>query len=321
MKWAIIGTGQISHQFATDAGAAKSAELVAVCSRDIEKGKAFAKEFNIPKVYSDYDEMLANEEIDNIYAGVPHTAHQEVVEYFLKKKKNVLCEKPLGVNKRQAESMIKTAKENDVLLMEAMWTMFFPAVIKAKELIDAKHFGEINSAAGFIGYGSMGNHDRWRYYSHMAGGALLDIGVYPVHFFLHIFGKTPDETVSLADIRDGVDMTDKVAFKFGNAAASFDASILSSYEWRYDIYCERGSIHLNRITAPYTLTLKPFDGEEEVIDFAYERGGMQYQIDAFDEASKKGMKELPPVTHQRTLDALEIMDELREKWGLKYPME
>ena len=321
MKWAIVGTGQISHQFATDAGAARGAELVAVCSRSPEKGQAFADEFNIPKVYTDYDEMLESEQIDNIYVGVPHTAHREVVEYLLKKKKNVLCEKPLGVNGREAASMIKTAKENDVLLMEAMWTMFFPSVIKAKELLDSKYFGEINSAAGFIGYGSNGNHDRWRYYSDAAGGALLDIGVYPVHFFLHMFGRMPDETVSLADIRNGVDMTDKVAFKFGNAAVSFDASILNTYVWGYDFYCERGSIHLNKSTSPYTLTLRPFDGEEQVMDFSYERGGMQYQIEAFDKASKEGLKEVPPVTHQRTLDAFKIMDGLREKWGLKYPME
>jgi len=321
MKWAIIGTGQISHQFANDSGLIDDVELAAVCSRNQEKGQEFAKEFNIPKVYTDYDEMLENEEIDNIYVGVPHTSHKDVVEYFLKKKKNVLCEKPLGVNKKEAESMIDTAKENDCLLMEAMWTMFFPSVIKTKELIVSKHFGNINSIAGFIGYGSNGNYDRWRYTNDMAGGALLDIGVYPVHFYLDMFGKMPSDIVGIADIRDGVDMTDKVAMNFDGTLVSFDASVLNTYDWRYDIYCEQGSIHLNKVTSPYTLTLRPFDGEEQVLDYSYERGGMQYQIAAFDEASKKGMKQLPPVTFERTLQAFDIMDELRRRWNLIYPMD
>ena len=321
MKWAIIGTGNITHQFARDSSLVDHVDIVAVCSRRKESGDKFAKEFGIAKVYTDYDDLLNSEEIDNIYVGIPHPNHKEVVNYFLAKGKNVLCEKPLGVNKEEVQSMIKTAKDNNCLLMEAMWSLFFPSVIKTKALLSQEHFGKINSIAGYIGFGSGGSHDQWRYKNAMAGGALLDVGIYPIHFFLHIFDAMPTEYTGLAHVQDGVDLTEKVLMDFGGTLASFDASIVNTYPCGYDIYCEKGSIHLDLIIAPSTLTLKPMDGPEEVIDFSFKKGGMQYEIQAFDDATQKGLKELAPLSHDRTLAVIEIMDGLRNKWQLVYPSD
>lgn len=321
MKWAIIAAGNISHQFATDSSEVEGIEIVAVCTRNKEKGEAFAKEFNIKSVYTDYNQMIENEEIDNIYIGAPHTAHKEIANIFLESGKNVLCEKPLGVNKKEVLSMIKTAKKNNCLLMEAMWTFFFPAAAKAKELVDSKHFGKINSMTGSIGYGSGGTHDRWKYLNNMAGGALLDIGIYPIHFFLHMFESMPTKLIGLADVKDGIDRTDMVAMDFDSAIASFNASMINTLPSGYDIYCEKGSIHLNHTTSPSILTLRPFDGKEEIIDCSFPKGGMQYEIQAFEDASKAGKKEVQMVSYDKTIKAVEVMDSLRKKWNLSYPAD
>lgn len=321
MKWAIIGTGTIAHQFASDSSVVDSVDIVAVYSRHQDSGQAFADTFNIPKVYTDYQDLLNNSDIDNIYVGIPHTHHKETVIKCLNGGKNVLCEKPLGVNKEEAELMIQAAKANDCLLMEAMWSLFFPAVIKTKELLDQKHFGDINSMAAYIGFGSGGSHDQWRYTNSMAGGALLDVGIYPIHFYLHMFDQMPVTYTGVANVQDGVDLSEKVLMDFDGPLTSFDASIVNTYPCRYDIYCQQGSIHLDLIISPSTLILRPLDGQEEVLDFSFDLKGMQYEIKAFDDATKRGQKELAPLTYDRTLEAAEMMDGLRRQWDLVYPSD
>lgn len=321
MKWAIIGTGKISTQFANDSSLVDDVQIVAVVSRTEMSGKAFAQKFDIPKVYTDYETLLNKEQIDNVYIGVPHTSHMDAANFFLSRGKNVLCEKPLGINQKQVKGMIQTAKENKCLLMEAMWTLFFPAVIKVKELVNSKHYGRINSISGYFGYGTGETRDRWRYYNDMAGGALLDIGIYPLHFYLYLFDSLPKKYTGYAQIENDVDVEEKVIFDFNSVVAGFDASIYHTLSNQYDIYCDHGSIHLSPISNPNQIILQPDDGDREIMDYCYEKQGMQYQIAAFEKAAQQGLKECPPVTFEKTLDAVKIMDSLRKEWNLIYPQD
>ncbi len=322
MKWGVIGAGKISTQFAQDGNSLNEREMVAVATTRMETAKPFADKFNIHNAYDNWEKLLDHEEIENIYVGSPHTFHKDMVIRCLKAGKNVLCEKPLGVNAKEVREMLDAAKDSNCLLMEAMWTLFFPSMQKVKQMIDDNELGPVHTISTNKGYGGSKTRDRWRYYNHMAGGGLLDLGVYPIHVMRYLFGKMPDRHTSFAKLENDVDVYSSIIMDFDSVICTCTQTSYNDVDNFATFYCDKGVIHLtNRWYCTDTVIIDEVGNDRKILKFEFENDGMQFQIAAFEKAVKQGRSENDIVPHKATLEVAELMDQLRSEWGLKYPQD
>ena len=172
IKWGILSTGWIAHKFATALQVVNNSELYAVGSRNIQTAKKFADEFHIPKAYGSYEELVSDPTVDVVYIGTPHNLHLENTFLALDHHKHVLCEKPMGVNLKEATKMIAKAKEKNLFLMEAMWSRFLPNIIKTKELVDSGEIGKIKLLTAFFSIKSENGPEHRHYNLELCGGTI-----------------------------------------------------------------------------------------------------------------------------------------------------
>ena len=185
IKFGIVGCGGIAKKFARDIKFVEEAKLVAVSARTKEQAEKYKDQYLVPYTYSNYIDLANSNEIDAVYIATPHSFHYEQAIQFLNHKKHVLVEKPIAVNQTQLKEMIKVAKKNNVLLMEAMWTYFLPSTIYIKKYIEDNNLGKLIEANISFGYALIDNYPKERRLlnPNLAGGSLLDMGVYPVSFY------------------------------------------------------------------------------------------------------------------------------------------
>ncbi|HEV7621037.1 MAG TPA: Gfo/Idh/MocA family oxidoreductase, partial [Flavisolibacter sp.] len=217
IRWAILGAGKIAHKFATDFKFVENAELTAIASRDKARAIMFASQYAIPEIYS-YDELYNASKVDAVYIATPHNFHFEQALKCLENKKAVLCEKPVTINASQLKSLIEVARKNNVFLMEAMWTYFIPSIIQAKKWINQGKIGPVKIVQADFGYKMEFNPHSRLFDPSLAGGALLDLGVYPISFSQYIMEKMP-ETILATSIfsKTNVDETTSILLKYKNA--------------------------------------------------------------------------------------------------------
>jgi predicted dehydrogenase len=192
IRWGVLGPGSIAKQFARGLQVLPDAELVAVGSRSLEKAQAFAAEFKASRVYGSYEALAADPEVDAIYVATPHPFHHANSLMCLKAKKAVLCEKPFTINAVECAELIACARQEKVFLMEAMWTRFLPTIVKVRDWLDQKAIGEPRMVQADFGFRAEVEPDGRLFNLALGGGALRDVGVYPISFN----GK-PAETVIL----------------------------------------------------------------------------------------------------------------------------
>ena len=180
IKWGIVGPGIIAHEFAHDFQFASHAELVAVASRSVERGADFAKKYGIKKVFSSYNDLYNDPDVDAIYVATPHTFHFENSRDAIDSGKAVLCEKPLTHNLQDTVALLDHAQKKGIYLMEGMWTYFLPVIRKAVEWVDAGRIGEVKHVKANFGYPSEFDPSRRYYDPELAGGCLLDMGCYTI---------------------------------------------------------------------------------------------------------------------------------------------
>ena len=191
IKWGILGCGRIAGKFAADLKLVEDAELVALGSRSMEKASAFAETYPAKKIYGSYEELAADPDVDAIYIATPHSHHHEHTLLCLQHHKAVLCEKAFAINARQASEMIREARERKVFLMEALWTRYLPIYGQIREWLDAGLVGDVkylNATFGFVA--PKAEDDRW-YSPELAGGTLLDMGIYPITVSQWVVGENP----------------------------------------------------------------------------------------------------------------------------------
>lgn len=327
MKWAIVGTGGISHQFAESFAAAENSELTAVCSRTSDKAQSFAKEFDIPEVFGDWESFLNDTTAQIIYIGSPNIAHLDNVLKCLDAGYSVLCEKPMGTNKKETEKMVNAARKKDLFLMEAMWTRFFPAIQAAKKWIDDGKIGEphLIRAAFCI---DNGGSDQWRWDPKACGGALLDLGIYGLAFADYFMG-IPKEHQSFFELRNGTDVSNSIILNHGNAKFS---QIASSFYYKAGtvagIYGDKGSIEIgDQFWRPNYAKLYENTGDmfvnefAEICDAPYGATGYQYEADAVSAYVREGRKESPLMTLDDSIALSGLMDEMRKQHGVIYPTD
>ena len=323
VRFGIVGTGTIAHRFAEAIKNVPEAELVAVASRTSENAEKFGDEFNIPVRFTGYEKMAQSDLIDAAYIAVPHSGHIGCSCLMMRGGKHVICEKPMAVNTREAEEMFNCAKENNVLLMEAMWARLVPGTIKLLELVKNGVLGEIRGVEGKFCYTMDEDEmDHHVFKVENGGGSLLDVGVYGLNFASWYLGKDVESISAQSDFYNGTDSHTCAILKYKNGAIAdlSSATLLRKPNEGY-VYGTKGYAHVNRFYAPQEIELVLNDGKREKIATPYKGNGFEEQIAHFCDCVNKGLKESPVVTPEQTLYITKQMDEIRKIVGVTYPQD
>lgn len=245
INWGIIGLGNIANQFAGDLVLIEDANLVAVASRDFNKANDFAKQYNSPKAYDSYDALFADEEVDIVYIATPHDSHAELSIKALENGKHVLCEKPLSLSYKDAVRMTDASKKHNKFFMEAFWTRFIPSVKEVLEKVNQGIIGDVNYVkADFAFYADEKQGGRL-FDEKLGGGALYDIGVYPL-FLSYIMLGIPNEIIAKSICNEnGIDLQTSMILNYEKAQAILNASIVSESDMKAVIGGTQGHIQLN----------------------------------------------------------------------------
>ena len=322
IRWAILGAGRIAHFFAKDFKEVKNAELVAVAARDLSRAKEFAGLYNIPHTFS-YEELYTSDKIDAVYIATPHNFHYEQSLACLQNGKAVLCEKPITINDKEFKQLAALSKQKQVFLMEAMWTYFLSAIQKAKEWIAEGKIGTIKLIQADFCYRMEYDPLGRLLNPFLAGGALLDLGVYPIAFTSYFMNR-PTESIRASGIIGStkVDESTGMVLQYGDASAFLFTSILTTTLNKGFIFGEKGHIEIPDFYKARTAYL--YDAEKKLIG-SFEDGrttaGYDYETQEATDRILQGMIESEVVPHSRSNELQEIMTEVRRQIGLKYPFE
>ena len=322
IQWGILATGKIAHKFADDFKQVTNGKIIAVASRSQENANNFAAQYNIERAYSSYEKLVSDPDIDIIYVATPHNLHYANTLLCLQHNKAVLCEKPFTVNARQLEHLIAVAKKHKVFMMEALWTYFIPAVLKAVEWVNAGKIGTINLLQADFGRRAPYNPDSRLFNLNYAGGALLDIGIYGIAFSELMINDTITQVSAQAHLgKTGVDEYDAITLKYRNGAITqISTSLMNDLRNEGYIFGSKGQIYLPNYWHAGKVILTTSEGEEI---FAEPRAnhGYNYMASAVNQMLLDGKKESEVATLARSLKNMRIMDEIRNIIGLKYPMD
>jgi predicted dehydrogenase len=323
IRWGILGTGKIAQKFVEGLAAVPDAELVAVGSRARPTAEAFGDTFGVPRRHASYRELAEDRDIDAVYIATPNPLHAQNSILCLEAGKAVLCEKPFAVNARQAEDAITTARHRRVFLMEAMWTRFLPVIAKVRGWISDGTLGEVRMVEVNYGYRTEVDPRGRVFNPALAGGSLLDVGVYGASFASMIFGPHPDEIRSTAHLgKTGVDEQAASVLRYpsGQLALLFSAVRTQTHD-EARIYGTDGRIVVHPPFHAATRATLERDDQQETADCPLEGNGFNYQIEEVDRQLREGQTESPVMPLDETLGIVRIMDRIRQQWGLKYPME
>ena len=323
IRFGIVGTGTIAHRFAEAIKNVDNAELVAVASRTKENAEKFGCEFDIPARFDSYEKMALSDVIDAAYIAVPHSGHIGCSCLMMNNGKHVLCEKPMAVNSEEAEEMFRCARENNVLLMEAMWARLVPGTIKMLELVENGVLGDILGVEGKFCYSMDEDEmDHHVFKRENGGGSLLDVGVYGLNFASWYLGKDVETINAQSDIYNGVDSHTCVLLKYKNGAiADISSAILLRKPNEGYVYGNKGYARLLRFYAPQEIDIYLNNGETVKIPVPYAGNGFEEQIAHFSECVSNGLKESPIVTHEQTVYITKQMDKIRKITGVEYPQD
>lgn len=315
-RWGIIGTGAIAEIFAQDL-VGTSHEIYAVGSRSLSK----AKSFGYGKVfYGSYEELVHDPEIDAVYVATPHSYHHHNTLLALHAGKPVLVEKAFTISAGQAHELIDLAEKKHLALMEAMWTRFLPHIKIIREVISSGDIGEVLyvEASHFQNLPRTRVERLWN--PELGGGALLDLGVYPVSFAQMILGK-PTQIEASAQLTDeNVDATNMIRCSYPNgASAQLASSMLAQGPNRALIVGREGFIELGtKFYAPTDIRITQ-GKSERFIENSYPSHGLKEEALEFEKIVREGKTESELMSHRDTLDVMEMMDEVRRQCGIRYP--
>ena len=324
IRWGILSTGTIAGKFAEGLQSVPDAELLAVGSRSQAAADAFGDKFDIERRYDTYEALAEDPDIDVIYVGTPHSFHKENTLLCLNRGKAVLCEKPFAINATEAELMIRTARENGVFLMEAMWSRYLPVMQRVRELLSEGVIGDVMQLTADFGFQNTFDPKHRLYDPAMGGGALLDIGIYPVSMASMVYG-TPDRIQSMAHLgKTGVDENAAVILGYKNspALAIISTSLCVHSHRSAMINGTKGCI---RLPDPWwktpRFTLEIHQGETSEIEVPITGNGYNYQAVEVGRCLRAGLLESDVMPLEETISVTRTMDIIRAQWGLTYPME
>ena len=321
-SWGILGPGGIAQAFAKDLTFIEGHTIGAVGSRSIANAEKFANTFG-GTAYGSYEELVADSSIDAIYVATPHPAHHDNVILALNAGKPVLCEKPFSVNAKQAQAMVDAAAKNKVALMEAMWARFLPHYAKVREIVASGVLGPILSIHADHGQRLADQGIARLVDPQLAGGALLDLGIYPISFAHMILGN-PTSITSKAVMTDrGVDAQTSMIFSYDNGAqAVLTTTMIEQTPCRAVVAGLHGWLEIDRtFYNPASMRVILNDGSVTEYPSAYVGHGLREQAESFKQIVQSGAVESKVLTWKDTVDIMKSMDTVRSQIGLKYPFE
>ncbi len=323
IRWGIIGTGNIASQFARGLTSVPDAELAAVGSRTQESADAFGERFKVPRRHASYEGLAADDGIDAVYISTPHSLHMENTLLCLDHGKAVLCEKPFAINAGQAQRMIEKAREKRLFLMEAMWTRYFPLMYKVRDLLAQGVIGKVRLVEIDFGFRTSFNPKGRLFDPALGGGALLDVGIYPVSMASMVMGR-PSRILSMAHLGEtGVD--EQAAMLFGYEHGEIAVLATATRTSTPHVAVINGT--LGRITVrspwwqPTKMLLEVHGKEKSEIEMPIKGNGYNYEAVEVAECIRAGKLESEITPLDETLSIMQTLDEIRAQWGLKYPME
>lgn len=320
IKWGILGPGKIARKFAQDIQLHPDSEIYAVASRDYERAATFAAEFNVIRKYGSYQELVKNPEVDIIYIATPHVFHFEQAQLCLNAGKNILCEKPFGMNAREVAAISELAGNKGLFAMEGIWTRFIPGTEKVLEIINSGTIGEIQNIKADFGFLGNENTTRRVYDITLGAGSLLDIGIYPVYLSLLLQGipKTINAMATFAS--GGADIWCGILFDFENGSkAILESTMLANTEIEAVIYGSLATLIMHhRFHHTKQITINYHNGTQETFNIGYNGNGYYHEIQEVMHCLGNGQTESQKVPLEMSLKLAETLDKIREIIGLKY---
>ncbi|MFL2133734.1 Gfo/Idh/MocA family protein [Desemzia sp. FAM 24101] len=319
INWGIIGLGDIASSFAA-AFNVENATLLAAASRNLDKANAFAEKHSIPKAYGNYEEMLFDPDIDVIYIATPHSHHAQYILKSLKAGKHVLCEKAITMSNKELDEALALAKEKELVLTEAMTIYHMPLFHKLKDIIATGKLGKLKMIQASFGSLKEADPTNRFFNKDIAGGALLDIGVYALAFTRFFLSSQPTEILTTMNpYETGVDEQSAIILKNkDNEIAVVSLTFRAKMPKVGIVAFENGYITVQDYPRASKATITYPDGTSEEIDAGDSAEALNYEIDLM---TQNVLHKTPNVNMPLTHGVMEIMDNLREQWGLTYDFE
>jgi len=318
IRWGIIGLGKIAHKFATDLATLENTELVAVASRNQQNADEFAQKYEVKNAYNSYATLAKDANVDAVYIATPHSFHKEHSILCLQHKKAVLCEKPFAMNLQEVTEMITVAKENKVLLMEALWTFFLPHFNYVLEIVKNEKFGKLKSLEADFGFRPVYDENSRVFKKEVGGGSLLDIGIYPIFAALSALGVPEKIDAKASFFETGADSDCNIIFHYKGATASLKSSLLEETKTEAIYTFDTAIVKMNtQFHAPSTITI--IQGKhEEIIDFGYKTIGYDFEAAHFNQLLRENKKESDVMTFEFSKNLIHTLDSVRNIIGLEY---
>lgn len=327
LKWGIMGTGWAASAFADQVPKFSTGNIVAVGSRSLDRAQRFVKRNSVPQAYGSYAELAADPDVEAVYIATPHPAHHDLALLALRAGKPVLVEKSFTLNAAEAEDVFMEARVSGLFAMEAMWSRFLPHQLMARELLSSGALGDIVSISAEHGQ-KLDGVERLEKLE-LGGGALLDLGVYPVSFIQSILGN-PEmvDTVGLVN-PEGIDEHETIAMTYVGAIATATSTMRAKTPTTAHVSCRNGRIEFrDAFYQPGRITVfqEPSDDlmPAEAFSWTWDghiQGGFQYQAAEVARCVNAGLTQSETMPWDDTIAVMEIMDKARAQLGVCYPTE
>lgn len=323
-NWAVIGTGGIAERFTSVLGSQTYGQLRGVLATSHTKATQFLQNHRRAAcggglIYDDIDSLIRDTSIDAVYIATPHNLHFEFARQLLIAKKPVLCEKPLTVTAAETRELIDLAKKHDVFLMEALWTKTLPVWHRVRELLKNNAIGKIDHYSADMGFYFPYKPSHRLFNKAMAGGILLDLGVYPIALANWLSGMPNDIAARSVLSEQGIDLKTMVNMSFEDqVTASFTLTSRSSTENAFWIYGQNGVIRVDDLFSESQGLMYEIAGERFIESYPFQINGFEYQISGVKDCVLSGVTEHPDVSHQNTYEVMLIADQIRGMVGVDY---
>lgn len=325
MKIGYLGAGNISSQMAATVAKMDEAQNYAVAARDLARAEAFAERWGFERAYGSYEELLADPEVDLVYVALPHSHHHRWTLAALEAGHHVLCEKAFAVNEAQAREMIDRARAKGLLLAEAIWTRYMPSRKIIDDIVASGSIGRVLTVDANLGY-KVDMNERM-VAPELAGGALLDLTVYPLNFASMVLGDDIARIdAHMVPTATGVDGQDSVTLTYADGRMATMFTTMHTMTDRRGLICgTEGFIMVENINNPQRIFVYDADGLNsslrETIEVPEQITGYEYEVLACKRAIEAGSIECPEMPHAETLELMRQMDAIRAQFGIVYPFE
>jgi len=320
ISWGVMGCGYIANKFVKALMTCQGSKLHAVASTSAERAKTFADTYHVKTWYDNYEALVKDHEIDIIYIANTNNFHFESIKLCLNNNRAVLCEKPFAINAKQAEEVIKLARKKDVFLMEGMWSRFLPVLKKVREIILNGEIGVIQNLTGSFEVKSNTGLEGRHLNNKLGGGALLDVGIYPISIACYLLNEKPDRVIGDAEIgQTGVDESSSYTIDFPHdITAVLKSSISKEGSKEFHIIGTKGQITIPFFWRAETFILTNNKGEETIHTLKHPCNGFEYEIEGVENYIRNGKKEGDLCPLDETLEIYKHFDNLRSSWGMTY---